>query len=84
MTWETRAACTIAAASLFFGGDAEPPPQRAVREQQAKILCAACPVRVQCLECALVQDVSYGIWGGLSERERRNERRRRAARSRAA
>lgn len=84
MSWETWAACSTAASSLFFGPETELPPQREARERQAKALCATCPVRVQCLECALAAHVRYGIWGGLSESERRRERRRRAARHNAA
>ena len=37
-------------------------------------MCAGCPVVVQCLEYALAQDERFGIWGGLSERERRRIR----------
>jgi WhiB family redox-sensing transcriptional regulator len=37
-------------------------------------VCAGCPVRLQCLEMALQNDERFGIWGGLSERERRRVR----------
>ncbi|MGH8904915.1 MAG: WhiB family transcriptional regulator [Egibacteraceae bacterium] len=46
----------------------------------AKAICAACPVRVHCLDYALETGQQDGIWGGLSEAERRTERRRRQRR----
>ena len=55
-------------------------PERGQHDRvvQAKALCAICPVRVQCLEQALVDGETIGIWGGLSGREMRAERKRRA------
>ena len=43
----------------------------AVTPAEAKKVCLACPVRKQCLDYALANDERFGIWGGLSERERR-------------
>lgn len=46
--------------------------------EEAKAVCAGCAVREQCLEFALTNGEKFGIWGGLSERERRRIRRERA------
>lgn len=62
-TWATRAACAkIDPDSLFVRGSA----QRQVRQ-----LCYACPVRLECLADALDSNAGFGVWGGLTERERR-------------
>jgi WhiB family redox-sensing transcriptional regulator len=45
--------------------------------EQAKSICAACPVREPCLEFALSTREKNGVWGGLTERERRRVLRRR-------
>jgi WhiB family transcriptional regulator, redox-sensing transcriptional regulator len=83
MSWEARAACRGEVAALFFGPEGERRPERELREKAAKAVCAACPVRRQCLECALSADIRDGIWGGLTEDERRRERRYRRRRSAA-
>lgn len=70
--WRSRAACLSHAAVVFFGvDDIETPVERRHREEQAKRICAACPVRVECLEYALTMREPYGIWGGLTEIERK-------------
>jgi WhiB family redox-sensing transcriptional regulator len=56
---------------LFF-------PERGASTNEAKAVCARCAVREQCLEHALTNGEKHGIWGGLSERERRRSRRQRA------
>jgi WhiB family redox-sensing transcriptional regulator len=56
--WRELAACHGADLNLFF---AEP----------ARQVCAACPVRQPCLDYAITNRIAYGIWGGLTERERR-------------
>jgi WhiB family transcriptional regulator, redox-sensing transcriptional regulator len=68
------AACREADAELFFSQDE-------TLQQEALSLCAACPVRQECLEHALVNGEQYGIWGGTREGERRRlaRERRRAA-----
>lgn len=69
--WREAAACKGMDPSLFFierGDDARP----------AKAVCAECPVREPCLEEAMAQPERLGVWGGLSERERRGMRRGRA------
>jgi WhiB family redox-sensing transcriptional regulator len=61
---------------LFFGPDAERPAERRIRERKAKVICALCPLRAECLEYALRHPARHGIWGGLSPEELGAERRR--------
>lgn len=71
--WRENAACLSYDAALFFGlDDTEPPAERRVREDQAKQICTDCCVREECLDYALATREPYGIWGGLTEVERRN------------
>ncbi len=70
--WRERAACLEYPAVLFFGmDDAESPAERRAREDRAKSICFTCEVREECLEYALETREPYGIWGGLTEVERR-------------
>lgn len=67
------AACRGLDAELFY-------PGRGESTRPAKSVCRDCPVKAECLEFALVNHEGHGIWGGVSERERRRLRRvRRAA-----
>jgi WhiB family redox-sensing transcriptional regulator len=84
MDWQRGAACGGARAWLFFGPDGETPAERARRDPRAKAICAACPVRTECLDYALAHHVRHGIWGGLNGEERFRERLRRAHALRAA
>jgi len=84
MCWEDRAACRIEDAALFFPPEGERRAECELREIAAKAICAECPVRRQCLECAISANIRDGLWGGLSEAERRRERRDRARRRSAA
>ncbi|NEK86824.1 WhiB family transcriptional regulator [Blastococcus saxobsidens] len=52
-------------------------PEKGGSTRDAKRVCTGCPVRAQCLEFALANDERFGIWGGLSERERRRLRQQR-------
>jgi WhiB family redox-sensing transcriptional regulator len=55
-------------------------PDKGESTRLAKAICAGCPVRVPCLAYALDHNERFGVWGGLSERERRElPRGRRAA-----
>ena len=56
---------------LFFGPDAEFVTARKKREAEAKAICAGCPARDACLAYALDAGEAYGVWGGLTEDERR-------------
>jgi WhiB family redox-sensing transcriptional regulator len=62
---------------LFF-------PERGASTREAKEVCRGCVVREDCLEYALVNGEKFGIWGGMSERERRRLRRQRALARRAS
>jgi WhiB family transcriptional regulator, redox-sensing transcriptional regulator len=81
--WWSLAACQSADPDLFFPISGSGPALGQVR--QAKAVCADCPVRTDCLSYALAADPLHGVWGGMSEEERRRLRQREAkARSRAA
>jgi WhiB family redox-sensing transcriptional regulator len=69
MAWQDRAECAPRAGQVDFF------PGRGESTRDAKAVCAVCPVARDCLEFALRLKVAYGVWGGLSERERRNLRR---------
>jgi WhiB family redox-sensing transcriptional regulator len=61
--WQARALCAQTGAEFFF-----PEPGSSVRE--AKRICGMCEIRSACLEYALANDERFGVWGGLSEKER--------------
>ncbi|MCA1832008.1 MAG: WhiB family transcriptional regulator [Actinomycetota bacterium] len=62
-SWQSRAACRGVDADVFFPAADEDPVV-------AKAVCAQCPVRIACLGFAIEHAEKYGIWGGLTERER--------------
>ena len=70
--WQDEANCLGVDPDLFF-------PERGASTREAKEVCRGCSVREECLEFALQNGEKFGIWGGLSERERRRIRRQRAA-----
>lgn len=69
LAWQQRALCAQTDPEAFF-------PEKGGSTREAKAVCAQCDVRSECLEYALEHDERFGIWGGLSERERRRLRRR--------
>ena len=69
-TWQGQANCLGVDPDMFF-------PERGASTREAKGVCRGCVVREACLEYALVNGEKFGIWGGLSERERRRIRRQR-------
>jgi WhiB family redox-sensing transcriptional regulator len=79
LEWQDHANCKGANADLFF-------PERGASTRAAKAICRECLVRDECLEFAITTGEKFGIWGGMSERERRRVRRERqlAARRRAS
>jgi len=44
---------------------------RGAEQHKAKVVCASCPVRAECLAEALDNQIEWGVWGGMTERERR-------------
>jgi len=62
--WWFAGLCAQTDPEVFF-------PEKGGSVREAKAVCAGCPVRAQCLEHALAHDERFGVWGGLSERERR-------------
>src|SRR5690606_30540313 len=67
--WTARAACRNADPdALFVQGAAQ---------NRAKLICRGCPVRTECLADALDNRIEFGVWGGMTERERRALLRRR-------
>ncbi|MFJ3582541.1 WhiB family transcriptional regulator [Streptomyces sp. NPDC090127] len=75
MSWQENALCAEAGPEFFF-----PAPGSSTRE--AKQLCGACEGREACLQYALENDERFGVWGGLSEKERGRLRRPESARRR--
>ena len=71
LSWQERALCAQTDPEAFF-------PEKGGSTREAKRVCLSCDVRGECLEYALAQDERFGIWGGLSERERRRLKRRSA------
>ncbi|HWD60994.1 MAG TPA: WhiB family transcriptional regulator [Humibacter sp.] len=69
LSWQSDALCAQTDPEAFF-------PEKGGSTRDAKKICTSCEVRAQCLEYALQNDERFGIWGGLSERERRKLRRR--------
>ncbi len=70
--WRAYALCAASDVDVWFAAGA-------VEHKQAKRICGACPVRRECLAYAMDARVDHGIWGGLTERERRRLRRRAGA-----
>jgi WhiB family redox-sensing transcriptional regulator len=71
-SWQPIALCRGNHSHLFFPpSTAERKEERERREERAKSICVICPVRAQCLDYAMVIREPYGIWGGLTETERR-------------
>jgi WhiB family redox-sensing transcriptional regulator len=69
LAWQTDALCAQTDPEAFF-------PEKGGSTRDAKRICTSCDVRAECLEYALRNDERFGIWGGLSERERRKLKRR--------
>lgn len=69
LAWQADSLCAQTDPEAFF-------PEKGGSTREAKKICASCEVRQQCLDYALANDERFGIWGGLSERERRKLRKR--------
>ena len=68
-SWQERALCAQTDPEAFF-------PEKGGSTREAKKVCVGCEGRAECLEYALAHDERFGIWGGLSERERRKLKKR--------
>jgi WhiB family redox-sensing transcriptional regulator len=66
--WQERALCAQTDPEAFF-------PEKGGSTREAKRICLGCEVKDRCLDYALAHDERFGIWGGLSERERRRLKR---------
>ncbi len=64
LAWQDRALCAQTDPETFFPNKGEP-------TREAKKVCLSCDVRSECLAYALNNEEKFGVWGGLSERERR-------------
>ena len=62
--WRELAACRGTDLGVFF-------PERGESAGPARQVCAGCPVRQACLDYAITNRIASGVWGGLTERERR-------------
>nr|WP_280268409.1 WhiB family transcriptional regulator [Nocardia wallacei] len=73
--WQLQGSCRGVDSAVFFHPDGERGRARADRERNAKRICRDCPVLAACREYALSAAEPYGIWGGMSEEERRRHAR---------
>ena len=62
--WAKKARCNQGPKDALF--------VRGAAQHQAKTVCAGCPVKTECLAEALDQKIEWGVWGGMTERERRS------------
>lgn len=68
VSWHGEAVCPQTDPESFF-------PEKGGSTREAKAICRTCPVRMECLDYAVDHDERFGIWGGMSERERRRLKR---------
>jgi WhiB family redox-sensing transcriptional regulator len=64
LKWQDDALCAQVSQEMFF-------PEKGGSTRDAKRICTTCEVKAQCLDYALQNNERFGIWGGLSERQRR-------------
>jgi WhiB family redox-sensing transcriptional regulator len=64
LKWQDDALCAQVSQEMFF-------PEKGGSTKDAKRICDSCDVKAQCLAYALESGQRFGIWGGLSERQRR-------------
>jgi WhiB family transcriptional regulator, redox-sensing transcriptional regulator len=73
--WQSAGACLAADPDLFFPISTRGPAEKQI--SRAKMICAGCKVRTECLDFAMSHDQTHGIWGGTTPEDRQRERRRR-------
>ena len=61
--WASQAVCKQSSPDELF--------VRGAQQHRAKLVCGGCPVRAECLAEALDNEMEWGVWGGMTERERR-------------
>ncbi len=66
-SWQIRANCLGLDPELFY-------PERGLPTREAKEVCRGCVVQQDCLDFAIANGERFGVWGGMSERERRSVR----------
>jgi len=64
--WRDRANCATTDGDQFFAGN-----ELSIR---TRLICNACPVRIQCAEFAIAHEPEWGFWGGLTPKQRRQIR----------
>ncbi|WP_282204666.1 WhiB family transcriptional regulator [Kitasatospora fiedleri] len=69
--WQLEGSCRTVGSEVFFRPANEGRAEAREREQAAKRVCGGCPVRLECRRYALATREPYGVWGGLTEDERR-------------
>lgn len=79
--WQYQGACLGMDSSMFFHPEGERGSARHKRDERAKAVCERCPVIAQCRDHALRTHEPYGVWGGMSEDERRTHYERQARRT---
>lgn len=62
--WLAQARCQDRDAEIFF-------VRGAAKARRAQNICGSCTVRQECLEYAMSEEIEFGVWGGLTERQRR-------------
>jgi WhiB family redox-sensing transcriptional regulator len=68
LEWQEQALCAQSDPEAWF-------PERGDSPQAAKRICRRCPVKAECLDYALDNRIRWGVWGGLTDRERQHARR---------
>jgi WhiB family redox-sensing transcriptional regulator len=71
-SWRSQGRCRGTDPDIFY-----PAVEDEAAAREAKAICSTCPVRTPCLEHALAVREKFGVWGGLTERERRRALRQR-------
>lgn len=76
--WQLHGSCRGLESTVFFHPEGERGRARAARVRRAKEICDSCPVLDRCRSYALAVGEPYGVWGGMSEDERRTHTQRAA------
>ena len=66
--WKLRGICRDYEPDVFF-----PSERNRAASQQARSICNRCPVQTECAQWAFTHDEAFGVWGGITEQERRHD-----------